>query len=191
MAKKYNVIYADPPWPQKAGPKHNGYTVIDGKQVWNTSGSTQDLPYPTMTIEEIKALKIPSADDSHLYLWATNASLPMAFEVIKFWGYKYSTTLVWIKNQMGGGLGGNFRNNAEFLLFARKGKLKGLKTVKQTCFNVKREYENGYPKSSKKPEFFRQLIESVSPGNKLELFARKETIGWDVWGNEVDNSIQL
>lgn len=193
MNKKYNVIYADCPWNQKGGPKHNGYTVVDGKQVFNTSGATLDLAYPTMSVDEIKSLPVSKIanDDSHLYLWATNASLPAAFEVIKAWGSTYSTTIVWTKNQMGGGLGGNYRINTEFLLFARKGNLKGLKTIKQTWFHVKREYVNGYPMGSKKPEFFRELIESVSPGTKVELFARKETIGWDVFGNEVNNSILL
>lgn len=191
MSKKYNVIYADCPWPQKGGPKQNGYTVVDGKQVWNSEGKSLDLPYTTMTIEQIKALNVKSitADDAHLYFWVTNKHLPSAFEIIKNWGFKYSITLVWAKNRMGGGLGGTYRVTTEFLIFATKGKLKALKSIDNTWFNVKRDYVNGYPKHSKKPEFFRQIIENVSPGSKLELFAREESEGWDVYGNEVKNSI--
>lgn len=81
---------------------------------------------------------------------------------------------------MGGGLGGTFRITTEFLIFATKGKLKAKKNVIGTWFEQKRQYVNGFPCHSKKPDFFYELIESVSPGNYLELFARNERKGWDV-----------
>lgn len=189
---KYNTIYADPPWQQKAGPKQVGYVVKNGKQIWNVPDhKTLDLPYDTMSVDDICSIKIPAADNSHLYLWATNKHLPNAFRVIQAWGFSYSTTIVWCKNMMGGGLGGAHKINTEFLLFATKGVLPCLSKEPKTWHNVKRDYENGYPKHSKKPEYFRKLIERVSPGPYLEMFARAESLGWDVFGNQVANSIIL
>lgn len=192
--KKYNVIYADPPWKQKAGRPMNGYKMVGEKQIWNSiDNKTRNVNFNTMNIDEIKALPVAtiSADNAHLYLWVTNQYLPQAFDIINAWGFKYSTTLVWAKNAMGGGLGGNYRITTEFLLFATKGALKAKGQHTGTWFNVKREYENGYPCHSKKPVFFSELIEEVSPGPYLELFARRERPGWDVFGNQVNNSIVL
>lgn len=190
----YSVIYADPPWSIKAGRPLKGYKVVDGKQVFvPTSSISRDTSYPSMSLRRIKALPIKEivADDAHLYLWTTNKHLPQAFEVIKAWGFEYSTTLVWCKNRLGGGLGGTFRITTEFLLFARRGKLKSKQSVGNTWFNVKRTYEGGVPKHSKKPEFFYELIEQTSPGKKLELFARNKRDGWDSWGNELKNDIEF
>lgn len=60
-----------------------------------------------------------------------------------------------------------------------------------TWFDVNRKYVNGYPCHSKKPDFFREMIDSVSTGSKIELFAREKHEGWDVWGNEVESSVTL
>lgn len=194
MTKKYNVIYADPPWNQKAGSTLGGYVKEHGKQVFSHLGNkSRDLDYPTLTIEQIKDLNVSeiAADDAHLYMWVTNQYLPYAFEIIESWGFKYSTTLVWAKRSFGGGLGGTFKINTEFLLFARRGSLKAKLTHFSTWFQVKRNYENGAPKHSKKPYFFHQLIEQTSPGEKVELFAREQRGSWDVWGNEVKTKVEL
>lgn len=191
---KYQTILADPPWNTKAGRPLKGYKMVNGKQIFNhTSNKSKDLSYPTMTVDEICDLPIKdiTADNCHLYMWVTNQYLLQAEKVIKAFGFKYSTTLVWAKNPMGGGLGGNFRITTEFLIFATKGSLKAKKTHIGTWFNQKREYQNGYPCHSRKPTFFHELIESVSPGPYLELFARRERLGWDVFGNEMKNSITL
>jgi len=193
--KKYNVIYADPAWQQKAGrPLSGGYKKENGVQVFNPiSNTSANLPYSTMSIEEIKSLPIKEiADkDAHLYMWVTNKYLMEAGEIIKAWGFKYSTTLVWIKKPIGSGMGGTYKVSTEFLIFATKGKLKTIKGVNGTWFDVKRKYVNGYPCHSKKPDFFREMIESVSTGNKIELFARENHIGWDAWGNEVLESVEI
>lgn len=102
---KYNVIYADPPWKTKAGRPLKGYKIVDGKQIFNAlSNEPRELPYPTMSVQEICDLPVQSitSDDAHLYMWVTNQYLPQAFKVIEAWGFKYSTTLVWAKNPMGG-----------------------------------------------------------------------------------------
>lgn len=191
---KYNVIYVDPPWKVKAGRPIGKYKVENGKQLFpTTSNKSRDTAFPHMTIEEIKNLNVKSiaADDAHLYMWVTNSHLPFAFEIIKAWGFEYSITVVWAKNRMGGGLGGTFKINTEFLIFARRGSLKALSVNDATWYNVKRTYENGAPKHSKKPDFFYEMIEKTSPGKRLEMFARQKREGWDIWGNELDNDVEL
>ena len=197
MSKKYNVIYADPAWEQKAGrPLSGGYKKENGVQVFNPkSDKSADLPYNTMKFEDIVNLPIKKLtdDNCHLYLWVTNKYLMKAEQVIKAWGFKYSTTLVWCKKPIGSGMGGTFKVSTEYLIFATKGKVSELvkEKVNGTWFEEKRQYVNGYPCHSKKPDFFYELIEKVSKGKKLELFSRNERKGWSVFGNEVENSIDI
>jgi len=197
MSKKYNIIYADPAWEQKAGrPLSGGYKKKNGVQVFNPiSNKSADLPYNTMKFEDIVNLPIKNLtdDNCHLYLWVTNKYLLKVEQVIKAWGFKYSTTLVWCKKPIGSGMGGTFKVSNEYLIFATKGKVNELVNQKAngTWFEEKRQYVNGYPCHSKKPDFFYELIEKVSKGKKLELFSRNERLGWDAWGNEVDNSITI
>lgn len=191
----YNVIYADPPWDQKTGrPLSGGYKKVGSKQVFNPiSNQSSSLPYKTMSVREICNLPVKSiaSDDCQLFIWVTNKYLMRVNEVIKAWGFKYSTTLVWVKKPMGGGLGGTFKICTEFLIFGTRGKVNAEDTIMQNWFQVKRQYENGKPVNSKKPDFFRNLIEQVSTKKRIELFARKEYEGWDTWGNEVNNSVKL
>lgn len=193
--KKYNVIYADPPWIQKAGRKLSDYKIVDGKQIWNSNQSkTEDLPYTTMTVDEIAALPVKEIieKDAFLFMWVTNKYLMQAEKVIKAWGFEYVACIVWKKKRMGGGLGGTVRISSEYLLFCRRGNLKAIGIIPESVIEAKRPYVNGYPCHSKKPEVFAELIESVSPlGNRLEMFARNQREGWDVFGNEVENSINL
>lgn len=182
----YPCIVADPPWNQKGGPLKGG--VAEG--FIGTEG-TRDLPYPTMSVEEIKALTIPSADAAALYLWTTNAYVPAAYEVARAWGFKPSTLLVWAKTPMGGGLGGTFGISTEFCLYARKGSPEEKFRVRGTWFNWKRHYVNGKPSHSSKPNEFYRLVELVSPGPYLELFARRKQSGWHSWGNEVSSDVEV
>lgn len=194
MQSKYNVILCDAPWETKAGRSLNSYKKENGKQIFSSANSkSRKLQYPTLSIKDIKSFDVKSitANDAHLYFWTTNQYLPQAFEIIKAWGFKYSTTLVWAKNPFGGGLGGTFGITTEYLIFATKGSLKAQNRVVGTWFNVKRKYLNGFPCHSKKPDFFYELIEKVSKGKKLEMFAREQRQGWDVFGNEIENSILI
>jgi N6-adenosine-specific RNA methylase IME4 len=168
--KKYNIIYADPPWKVDAG--------------WDkTYGKSQPLKYPTMDLEEIKNLPIKniSKDNSKLFIWTINKYLPYCFDVIKCWGFNYSTTLLWVKKPKGCGLGGTFSTNAEYLIFAYKGKQNAIKKQIRCWFELPRS------EHSKKPNFFRNLIAETYNSNeeKIELFARQKVDGWDCWGNEV------
>ncbi len=156
--------------------------------------TSADLPYPPMSVAEIKALPVRglAAPDCHLYLWATSKYLPDAFDVLKAWGFRYSTTIVWRKALIGGGLGGTWRVSTEFVLFASRGRVDARGVVRGTHFGWKRPYdERGKPKHSAKPPEFMDLVETVAHGPYLELFARQPREGWDRWGNEIDSTVEL
>jgi N6-adenosine-specific RNA methylase IME4 len=158
----------------------------DGTQAFGVTDNASRPPaYPTMSVEEIKALQVPAANDAHLYLWATCGYLPHAFEVARAWGFAYSTVITWAKSVMGGGMGGAYGISTEHILFCRRGSLKAHGRVGGTWFNWKRPYdERGKPRHSAKPPEFIRMVEEVSPGPYLEMFARENRPGWDSWGNE-------
>lgn len=166
--KKYQVIYADPPWPVK-------------KILRKVRPNQQsELDYPTMSLDAIKTLPVGniSEKDACLFLWTTQAFLPKAFDVITAWGFKYQRLITWDK-QNGMCLFG-FHHRTEFLLFGYKGiikiypKRKAFPTVVQARSK----------KHSSKPQIFRDLIAPFGE-TRIELFAREKTNNWDTWGNEV------
>ena len=176
--KKYNIIYADPPWTYK---------------VWTAKGGHKSASahYQTMSLEDIKKLPVESiaADDSILFMWATYPNLLEAFEVIKSWGFTYKTVgFTWMKMYSNGkpvcGLGYWKRANAEICLLATKGKPKRVnKGVYQAILAPQRKH-------SQKPDEIRdRIVTLMGDLPRVELFAREETKGWDVWGNEVNNII--
>jgi len=166
--KKYHVIYADPPWP------------ISETQ-WDKWESRITDKYPTMTMDEIKGLpvKMIAAENCALLMWTTNTFLHDAFHVLDAWGFKYYCTIVWDKG--GGWTQDGFHKNAEFLLFAYKGKM----IVEQTGDSIPTVFYEKKQEHSKKPDSIRKLIEDKIIGNRLEMFAREKYDGWDCWGNEV------
>ena len=169
--KKYQIIYADPPW------RYN-FCVDNADKIENH--------YPTMTLEDIKTLSIPSADNAVLYLWATAPKLLEALEVMKAWGFVYKTQAVWDKMWIG--MGYWFRGQHEILLVGTKGKISPPSSGNRVS-SVHREKRT---KHSKKPDYFRNIISKCFPiENKIELFARQKTSGWDIWGNEIDSDIKL
>jgi N6-adenosine-specific RNA methylase IME4 len=176
MNKRYQIIYADPPWEVKRGPD------------WNSNGPSKNLPYPTMKLEDIKSLKVKDIVDknAHLYLWTINKYIEQTYDVARNWGFKPSCLLTWCKPRHGIGLGGAFIQTTEHLLFCRRGTLSVQKRIDTTWFEHKRL------KHSEKPNYFRDLIVEVS-GNlaRIELFARQKIDGWDIWGNELSNSVEL
>ena len=117
-----------------------------------------------------------AASSAHLYLWVTNPILPEAFRVLEAWGFRYVTLLTWHKvGRLG--MGYHFRGDTEHVLFGVKGKLP---------IPPERRARNWLdaPKSghSVKPPAFYDMVERVSPGPYLELFARQPRLGWDHWG---------
>ncbi len=195
QALKYDVIYSDNPWIQKAGRKLKPYKVINGKQIWNSDiKESSDLPYQTMTLEEMAEMPVKSivSKDAVLFMWVTNKYLLKAEKIINAWGFEYVACITWKKKRMGGGLGGVVRISSEYLLFCRRGNLKAVGNIPESVIEAKRPYVNGYPCHSKKPEIFAEMIENLFPNTrKLEMFARTARKGWDVFGNEVNNSITI
>lgn len=190
---KYRTIVADPPWDVKAGPGGGAYVCENGRQLWQqVTTPSRPLPYPSMSVDEIAALEVPAEPDAHLYLWTINRYVDHAYRVARSWGFEPSTLIVWAKTPMGGGLGGAWGISTEFVLFARRGALPAIGRVTGTWFNWKRPYDaRGKPHHSAKPEGFYGLVEQVSPGPYLEMFARRHRLGWDVWGDEVDSDLAL
>lgn len=179
--RKYKTIVIDPPW------KYGVWASPTNRP--NHAGKVKPIPYPTMSIDEIKSLPIKKLADNNceLYLWATQKYLPFAYELMKHWGFKYSTTLTWCKKPRGTGQGGVYTPTTEFIVHGRKGKMPKVKRIDTTWFEHKRPHNS----HSTKPEFFQDMIETVSEAPRLEMFARRERKGWDVFGNEVSNSINL
>lgn len=185
----YETIVADPPWKVSAGRTIGRYEMRDGKQLFGVrDNAARKLAYPSMSVEQIAALQLPAARDAHLYLWTVNKYLRDAFDVAQSWGFKFSTLLVWAKNPMGGGLGGDaFGLSTEFCLFCRRGTLAAKERIGSTWFNWKRPYKNGFPNHSAKPPEFYALVERVSPAGYLEMFARTKRNGWHAWGDEIES----
>jgi N6-adenosine-specific RNA methylase IME4 len=177
----YKTIIADPPW------QYAGWGKPTNREAHT---ETKPMPYATMTIDEIKALPINdlAAENCELYLWTTQKYLPVSFDVMKEWGFKYCQILTWCKKPRGTGQGGMYCPTTEFLLLGRKGLApKGKKRIDSTWWQVKRPHN----KHSKKPEFFQDMIEQITEGPRVELFARRPREGWHVWGNEVESDIVL
>lgn len=159
----FGTIYADPPWPYE-----------------NTaSRGAAENHYRTMALDSIRALPVAelAADQAHLHLWTTNAFLFEAQHLMQAWGFAYKSCLVWIKPQMGNG--NYWRVSHEFLLLGVRGPLTFKDKSQQSWAYAERTQH------SAKPAIFRKLVERVSPGPRLELFARAPAEGWTVWGDQV------
>jgi len=169
---QFSCIVADPPWQLDTGPKLFGGTIERGHD---------DLEYTQLDLEAISELGVESiaAPNAHLYLWTTNRYLRDSYEVAESWGFRPSVVLTWCKAPRGVGLGDTFRLTTEYILFARRGKLAHQRIVPTTWFTWPRG------RHSKKPAEFYELVESVTPGPYVDLYARRPRTGWAVWGEEV------
>ena len=181
--KKYQIIYADPPW------------SYDDKLGTNSAKmGGYDKYYKGMSIEDICNLSVPEIceKDCILFLWATMPKLQEALNVIKAWGFTHKTTaFTWIKlNPKAGtifkGIGRWVQGNAELVLLATKGKPHRItKDVPQVVM-AKRG------KHSVKPNKVKQeIVRLMGDIPRIELFAREREGGWDAWGNEVKSDIKL
>jgi N6-adenosine-specific RNA methylase IME4 len=165
---KYSTIVIDPPWEMEK---------IEREVAPNQVG----FDYPTMTIDEIKdfeTVKNISNDDCHLFLWTTQKYLPVSFDVLKAWGFKYVFTMTWHKD--GGFQPFNLpQYNSEFVVYGRVGTPE-FTSLKQffTCFNGKRR---GH---SRKPKEFYDILRRVTPEPRIDIFNREKIEGFKGWGNE-------
>lgn len=174
--EKFKTIVADPPWEYGEGFPTQSRTP--GK--WTGPVVTTPLPYLSMSVEEIRKLPViqMADDDCRLWLWTTNRYLPESFGVMAAWGFDYRQTIVWHKSD--GNMGGSVApNSAEFLLVGVRGKPERLSKLASSVWKFSQTKQH-----SKKPEAFQDMVEQVSPGPYLELFARRTRLGWSTWGNE-------
>ena len=164
----FATILVDPPWPLQGGEKH----------------------YRTMSLARIKALPVGAlaARDAHLWLWTTNALLPTAYEVAEAWGFTVRSPLTWVKFRLGPGGRYQLRNATEQLLFCTRGRAPLGSRSQPTWFNAP------VTEHSRKPAEQFAIIERVSPGPYLELFARRRPESnqpWAVWGDQVASDIRI
>lgn len=178
--RKYSIIYADPPW------------SYNDKALAGNRGAI--CKYPVMSIEDLKKLPVGGVADNDctLFMWVTMPKLNECFDVITAWGFEYKTVaFVWVKRNknVGGffmGMGRWTRANAELCLIATKGKPKRLDAGVRSIIDTARE------KHSKKPDIVRdRIVQLMGNMPRIELFARQKVEGWDCWGNEVKNDINL
>lgn len=178
--KKYDIVYADPPW------QYNTKECLAKKSILN---GDINFHYKTMNLEDIKNLKINNItnNNSLLFLWVVSPMLKEGIEVMESWGYKYATiAFVWYKQKTNPGH--YTMSECEICLVGKKGKIpesRGLRNVRQFISEKRTEH-------SSKPSEIRNRIHQMFPNsNKIELFARKRFDGWDSWGNEVENDIEI
>jgi N6-adenosine-specific RNA methylase IME4 len=183
---RYRTIVADPPWPMGG---HHGARTKSAKGGWGPyiGEIASDLPYSTMTLQELAGLPVGewAEPDAHLYVWTVNKFIEETYDLVRAWGFKPSTLLTWCKAPMGVGLGWAHGLTTEHILFARRGQLPYKARVDSTWWQWKRGAH------SAKPDAMLDMVETVSPGPYLELFARRARLGWDYWGNESLNTVEL
>lgn len=174
IAGGFGTIVADPPWSfsdkgSRAAPdwKHakGGYQTLD-------IAAIRGLP--------VRAIAAP---DAHLYLWTTDSHLPAALSVVGDWGFLYKQTLAWIKRGPSGklavGMGHYFRHSHELVLFAVRGRPPVGSHSLPSVFEAPRK------RHSEKPARLLELAEAMSPGPRVELFARTRREGWAAWGDQL------
>lgn len=180
--KKYQIIYADPPWQYK---NYNYATTLTGIKA--KRGVVKE--YPTMSIEAIKSLPVHEIVDDNcvLFIWVTFPLIQEGFDTIKAWGFNYKTLgFNWIKRNKNApswfwGMGNWTRSNSEICLMATNGK------PKRASAKVHSVIDTPIERHSKKPDITRdKIVELCGDLPRIELFARQKFDGWDCWGNEVN-----
>lgn len=175
--KKYNIIYADPPWTHTS---------------WENGNRRPERHYPVMSTEDIKALPVKDIADDNciLFMWVTPPHIKEGLDVIEAWGFQYKTfAFTWVKLNkkqptLFMGCGSWTRANSEICLLATKGKPKRVSaSVRQVILSPREEH-------SKKPDETRErIIELVGDLPRIELFARQQVTGWDCWGDEIPEEV--
>ena len=179
--KKYDIIYADPPW------KYGGGKGKNSKK-WGNSLSA----YSCMKLTDLKNMPVETiaSDNCALFMWVTLPMLNEGLELMNAWGFKYKTTaFVWNKIYENGkpycGMGYWTRSGSEICILGFRGKMKRISTrVYQVITSVVKRH-------SEKPDEARiRIVELVGDLPRIELFARNQIDGWDVWGDQTPPTIQ-
>lgn len=192
--KKYKTIVIDPPWKYKTLGQF-GKTLKHRKnrdKGLSRFGAGSIARYGSMSFDELKKLPINKLadDNSHIYIWTTNKFIEEAFSLCRVWGFDPKTVITWTKirksdNQPSMKMGYYYRGATEHCIFGVKGSLRLKGKAASTALLTHRTSH------SEKPQEFYDLVEEQSYPNRLDFFARKKRIGWDVFGNEVESSICL
>lgn len=174
--QRFQTLLIDPPWPE----------TISGRYKLKKHTRPDRLPYASMTIAEIESLPVEPLLEvgAHVWLWTTNRFLEDGFRILRRWGLKFLAPIHMIKPS---GFGNYFVHRSQTCLFAY---------YKKCLFPNARYRPNILqvgqpPRHSEKPPESYELIEAVSSSPRLELFARRQRPGWDVWGNEVESTVEL
>jgi N6-adenosine-specific RNA methylase IME4 len=181
---KYKVIYADPPW------------AFNNKKTGGSMKSGASQQYDVMSLEEMQQMDVESLCDDNclLVMWYVGAMPDEALALARAWGFRVTNMngFVWDKETKHGkdffGMGHITRASTESALVAVKGKTSTL--IKDRSIRSRiRAKVTGH---SAKPHEFRQAIEKLCGDvPRLEMFARTQNPGWDTFGNQVDNSIEI
>lgn len=163
----FGTVVADPPWDYTAG-----------------KATRIKPPYATMTLAEIGALPVAdlAAQDALLFLWTTSSFTEDAYKIMRAWGFAPKSQIVWVKIGETGklqiGMGSYVRMAHEICLIGRRGKATGLvRNIPSVIIAPREEH-------SRKPDVLLEIAEHLSPGPRLEMFARRARKGWHAWGLE-------
>jgi len=167
-SRKYDVIVIDPPWQYGTD--------------YDPDGRRSASPYPEMSLEDIKAIQLPNAEDCVLWLWTTHKFMRHSFEVLDSWRFRDVAILTWVKSRMG--LGSWLRSQSEFCIMAVKGHPKiNLTNQTTVIYGEMREH-------SRKPDEFYKLVDSLCVGYKIDWFSREKREGWDQYGAEIGKFVE-
>ena len=164
----FRTVLADPPW--------------DVQQKGERGAQAH---YRLMTVAQVKGMPVSAlaAPDAHCWLWVTNATLRAGFEVLEAWGFTPRSPLTWIKPRLG--LGNYLRNATEHLILGTRGNAPVRFRAQPTWMFAPLQDH------SHKPEEQYAVIERISDGPFLELFARRRQPGWLAWGDQIDSDIEV
>lgn len=186
--KKYQVIYADPPWDYGGKMQYDKTTIKSEninfeKDIFISSAS---FKYPTLKLKELMELDVPSICDNNciLFMWTTGPQFANSIKLGEYWGFEYKTVaFVWDK--MVHNPGRYTLSQTEFVLAFKK----GIFPTPRGARNIKQLVKFHRTKHSEKPEIVIDGITKMFPAqDKIELFARNNYVGWDNWGLEIPDS---
>lgn len=178
---------------------HGGFRAIYADPAWRFAlysdrgdAKSAQAHYECVSLEEMRTLPVErlAAGNSALFMWATFPMLPEALDLMGAWGFAYKTGGAWAKRSSTGrkwafGTGYIFRSAAELLLVGTRGEPKWLSRSERNLWALPvREH-------SRKPDELYGVIERLTPGPRLELFARTQRPGWVAWGNETGKFQQV
>lgn len=188
----YRTVVADPPWPYESPGDHLRPTPEHRPNSWDSpkAGPGSRVRYGAMSMVDLLALRPPVATNAHLYLWTTNGFMDEAYDVVRAWGFKPKTILTYGKVKPDGSVsmktGYYFRGATEHVLFAVRGSLPLQTDAALPTLWLWPRFGH-----SVKPDAFFDLVEQASPGPYLEMFSRRARLGWDTWGDEALNHVEM